>query len=134
MKPCAGVLVACVVSFLVACGGGTAAVSEAPLGKAESALVSCSTECASGLQLGCLGETCSASNGAYVECDGEYRSCEQVPPQPDPECLWLANHCENSAGTSCPVLNATRKCCLDGQLTGDCFCSPDLWACSVRVR
>ncbi|MCP3103584.1 hypothetical protein LZ198_32345 [Myxococcus sp. K15C18031901] len=129
MKRYSGVLVAWGVLVLAACGGAGPAESAEGLAQSEAAIVSCSAECASGFQLSCLGETCSASNGAYVECDGAYQFCE--PSQPEPACLLLSNHCGNIAGTACSR-NATRECCLDGQLTGDCFCSFNKWACSVQ--
>ncbi|MCP3065034.1 hypothetical protein LXT21_40295 [Myxococcus sp. K38C18041901] len=132
MKNHLALLAALAVSGLVACGGTGVEEPAEALGTESSALVTCATTCATGT-LSCQGNTCSASDGAYVECDGLYQHCP-LTPSPAPECLLLANHCGNIAGKACSPNGRTRDCCLGEQLTGDCFCSFGIWACSAFAQ
>ncbi|NVJ20756.1 MULTISPECIES: hypothetical protein [Myxococcus] len=131
MKQFLGVFAALVVSTLVACGGTAPVEAPESLGQDSSALVSCSTECSTGPSLSCWGNSCSASNNSYVQCDGVYQYCPTTPP-PAIDCSWSSQACVNVLGTGCSPPGSRRKCCIGDEPFGNCQCTTsNVWTCTV---
>jgi hypothetical protein len=115
-------LVMLVGVVLVGCGG-TVPAPEEKFASTEQELVTCSTSCAvTGATISCQGTSCSAQNGSYVQCDGNYTYC------PD---TCTGSTCEALHGTSCSPNGAQRDCCFPDGTTGGCFCSKGQWICTL---
>lgn len=123
-------------AILVGCGGVEPTPASAPEGvesveSVSQELVSCSTYCPyDGSTKSCSGNTCSAKNGDWVQCDGQYQYCPVAPYCP------YSNSCEGLHGMSCSPNRATIDCCIyDGGGTGGgegtCFCSGGTWTCPI---
>lgn len=130
MKQSLGILAALLFSALTACGAPPPAEAPEPLGEESSALVSCSTSCPSGPSLSCWGNSCSASNNAFVQCDGIYQYCTTT--QPPLDCSYSREACVNVLGQSCSPPGSRRKCCIQAEPIGNCTCTTsNVWTCTV---
>jgi len=81
---------------------------------------SASTDCACGVQISCTGSwDCFASNGSYVECDGNRTNCPsgtcgvwiRCPNGAILECTGTCNNCSN--GADWVICNGVEKRCSD---------------------
>jgi hypothetical protein len=112
-------------AVLLGCGGTEAPADSETLEGAESALVTCSTTCASGTTLSCTGNTCSAANQNHVQCDGNYQYCP-----PPGQCQWFQATSWDSSEAACDAAKqqGTSYCAAYGgvQSMGRmCLTTPD---------
>jgi hypothetical protein len=105
-KLCSALLASC--SMFAGCGSIQDETGTEVFERMSNALSHCSTTCSNGSNISCVATTCSAVEGAYINCDGVYQYC----PASTSNCHELAIESAISH----------NEACQSGQQQAHAFC------------
>jgi hypothetical protein len=100
------------MAFLFGCGGVEPGTEVQELVSIEQELVTCTAQCGSTSVTCTANDSCSATHGSGITCDGVFKPC--------PVCSYSVS-CHDFSGNEC--FGTGRTCCWDQYNSGTCTCN-----------